>query len=269
MNHGYQHLIPPLLDAAYKAGSRILVDWTREKTVERKADDSPKTATDDAAEAIMKAAILSISDAPIVAEEAISKGEHVTIGPDNTFWLVDALDGTREFIRGAKDFTVNAALIENGQPILGIIHAPAFGITWYAAPGTGAMRIENGETKPIALRMFNHHALAVLAGKRSAAPETLDPFIGEHQIADRGQRSSSIKFCLVAEGGWDLYARLGETYEWDTASGDAILRAAGGVVLDLNTGERLAYGKAGAGFLNTGFIAGHPALLKGPSVKAR
>jgi len=260
-------LIPPLLAAVHEAGARIMQDWKRPIEVRAKPDNSPKTDTDDAAEAIVLAAILAQSDIPVIAEEAYSKGKRPQV--EGTFWLVDALDGTRDFIKGGADFSVNIALIDRLQPVLGIIHAPVTGDTWYAHQGSGAMHLQGGITKPIAMRDANINALYVLGGKRSAAPETLDPFVGPHAIAERGQRSSSIKFCLLADGRWDVYPRLGETYEWDTAAGDAILREAGGVVLDLNTGDRLAYGKASADFLNTGFIAGHAELFKGPSVKVR
>jgi 3'(2'), 5'-bisphosphate nucleotidase len=243
-------------------------DWKRPQPIEAKADSSPKTATDDAAEAIVKAEILSLSDIPIVAEEAFSKGEHVNIGPAKTFWLVDALDGTREFIRGTRDFTVNIALIENGEPTFGIIHAPAHDITWYARKGCGAWRIQRDETKQMRVREPDMQALTILGGKRGTSEEFLNPFIGKFIMSDRQQRGSSLKFALVADNKANIYARPSETYEWDTASGDIILREAGGSVIDINTGERIAYGKA-PGFLNTGFIAAHACAFNGPSAKSR
>lgn len=261
----YSTLLAPLIDAVHEAGARILKDWKQPMQIQQKADLSPKTDTDDAAEAILMAAILSVSDIPVIAEEAYSKGRHPDLNGGNTFWLVDALDGTRDFIKGGADYSVNIALIENGQPTFGIIHAPVTGDTWYAITGQGAMHMKDGATRQIHMREPNINALYILGGKRSAAPETLVPFIGPHAVAERGQRSSSIKFCLLAEGRWDVYPRLGETYEWDTASGDIILREAGGSVIDINTRLPLAYAKTGGvPYLNTGFIAGPKHLFERP-----
>jgi 3'(2'), 5'-bisphosphate nucleotidase len=199
----YDTLIPPLLAAVHAAGRRILKDWKQPIAVYRKPDDSPKTDTDDAAEAIVKAAILDTgSDLPIVAEEAISKGERVTIGPDKRFWLVDALDGTRDFIRGGADFSVNIALIENGEPVLGLIHAPVTGDTWYAQRDTGALHLKGGDTRPIAMRAPNRDALYVLGGKRSAAPETLDPV--RRRAQHRRARGAVVLHQILPAGGRTL-----------------------------------------------------------------
>jgi len=265
----HSSMILPLIDAVHRAGARIMADWQKPQMVHEKGDKSPKTDTDDAAEAIVVPTILSLSDLPIIAEEAFEKGLRPSVAPDNSFWLVDALDGTRDFIKGGPDFSVNIALIENGQPVLGVIHAPVTGDTWYAHEGAGAFHLKGGITNVIRMRVPDTGALAMLAGKRAADPVVLEPFIGAHTMAERGQRSSSIKFCLLAQGLWDLYPRLGETYEWDTAAGDAILREAVGVVLDLHTGKPLAYGKADPAFLNTGFVAGHEAVFSGPSASVR
>lgn len=237
-------------------------DWQREPVVIRKPDGSPVTLTDAAAERIVVEALRGISPYPIVAEEAMHDGP----APDITgtpFWLVDALDGTREFIRGTKDFTVNIALIDNGQPVFGVIHAPAHEISWHASTGGGAFATREHETpQHVHVRETDAAALIVLGGKRASETMVLEPFVGAHTIANRTQRGSSIKFCLVAEGHADVYSRPGQTYEWDTAAGDVILREAGGVVLDIWTRKPIVYGKAHAKFENGGFIAGSRAAFK-------
>lgn len=264
----YEEMMSPLCETVQKAGLRILQDWRMPMSVARKADDSPKTSTDDAAEEIVLEDILKLSSLPVVAEEEFARSHTPKAGVHDRFWLVDALDGTRQFIEGMSDFSVNIALIENGVPTFGIIHAPVTGDTWFAYKGGGAHHTDkDGQTRQIMMRTPNRNALHVLGGRSSAAPATMEPFLGEHSIAERGVRSSSLKFCWLAEGRWDVYPRLGETYEWDTASGDIILSEAGGAILDIRTGARLAYNKVAPDFLNTGFIAGHAALFKGPAAK--
>lgn len=249
-------LLPALRDAASLAAARIMQDVGREKTVFCKADGSPATATDAEAEAIITAAIRAVSPIPIVAEEEFEAGQTQTIDPDGPFFLIDALDGTREFIRGGQDFTVNIALIARRAPILGIIVSPVMNVTWYAVAGQGAYRCDGTGPTQLCMRVPSAEGLALLGGKKSSMPEVLEPFLGEHAVASREQRSSSLKFCLLAEGQADLYPRLGETYEWDTAAGDIILREAGGSVLDISSGKPIVYGKQERRFINGGFIAG-------------
>lgn len=253
--------IAALVALAHEAGARIMADWGRNPTVGRKPDGSPFTQTDIAAEAIITDGLRRHFQYAIVAEEAASAGAIPILAPGDPFWLVDALDGTREFIRDGKDFTVNIALIIDGEPVLGIIHAPAFGKTWTAMRGEGAYRLETPERK-MEMRAHAVEKLSLLGGKTSSQPTVLDPFVGLHTVASREMRSSSLKFCLLAEGEADVYPRLGQTYEWDTAAGDAILREAGGIVLDLETRKPIVYGKTKIGFLNEGFIAGPRSLLK-------
>lgn len=250
-----------ITDAALAAGARIMADHGRDNLVSRKTDGSPVTETDTAAERIIVNALRAISPFDVIAEEEAHAGTSPVIS-DDPFWLVDALDGTRDFIHGGLDFTVNIALVENGAPVFGIIHAPAFGVTWHAQKGKGAFRIENGASNPIGVRDQPTDGLLVLAGVRSSEPVVLDPFIGAHKIARRLQRSSSLKFCLVAEGSADIYSRLGHTYEWDTAAGDIILREAGGAVLDLRDQRPIRYGKVERRFENEGFIAASRASFK-------
>ncbi len=245
-----------LISAAVEAGARIMTDWGTPPVIIAKPDGSPVTATDRAAEAIVLEALRTLSPHPVVAEEAMQEGPAPSIAPGGAFWLVDALDGTREFIKASRDFTVNIALIDGDQPVLGIIHAPAHGFTWWAARGEGAWRIAEGEATRIMMRAVPSDGYAVLGRKRASEPEVMEPFIGAHTVASRQERGSSIKFCLLAQGAADLYPRLGPTYEWDTAAGDIILREAGGAVLNLDTHRPIVYGKRDAQFENTGFIAG-------------
>jgi 3'(2'), 5'-bisphosphate nucleotidase len=249
------------MDAAHMAGARIMTDWGQNGTVIRKSDGSPVTDTDQAAEDIMVAALKRISPHTVIAEEAIHAGKPYVLS-DEPFWLVDALDGTRDFIRGGRDFTVNAALIDGGEPVFGVIHAPAFGVSWYAIATKGAFRVEGENHIPIKMRPTPKEGFHLLSGVRSAEAVILEPFIGEHVVASRHQRSSSLKFCMVAEGQYDLYPRLGHTSEWDTAAGDIIMREAGGAVLDMRSKEPIQYGKSDRNFENDGFIAGSRQALK-------
>lgn len=248
-----------LWDAALRAGARALSDRGRHGDVGRKGDGSPFTATDHAMEAIVVETIKSVSDFAIVAEEAAELGKTPSLHGDEPFWLVDALDGTREFIRGGNDFTVNIALIENRQPIFGIVHAPATQTTWHAIRGGGVFRNKSEE---IRIRDIPAEGITLLGGKKSSEPQVLEPLIGKYTIHAREQRSSSLKFCLLAQGSADLYTRLGETYEWDTAAGDIIVREAGGIVMDMATHQPIVYGKADQSFINQGFIAGRKDLFR-------
>jgi len=151
---------------------------------------------------------------------------------------------------------VNIALIQNRAPVLGVIVAPVFGISWHAALGHGTYRCDSGGRQQVCVRVPDTAGLALLGGKTSSQPAVLEPFLGAHTVTSREHRASSLKFCLLAEGQADVYPRLGDTCEWDTAAGDIILREAGGTVLDIITGQPLVYGKQDKGFINNGFIAG-------------
>lgn len=250
-----------LLRAACDAGSRIMQDWGSAPAVIKKADGSPVTLTDAAAERIVVDILKAHSPYPIIAEEAMHDGP----APDITgtpFWLVDALDGTRDFIRGGKDFTVNIALIADDHPIFGIVHAPAHNATWHASKGDGAFRVADTAHQPISMRATPDEGLHLLAGKQAGQPGALSAYLGEYTIARVEQRSSALKFCLVAEGSADLYPRKGPTYEWDTAAGDIILREAGGAILDLTSKRPIVYGKTQSNFENGGFIAGARSIFK-------
>lgn len=253
-------LIRRLLPATIDAGQAILAVRAAGHAVEEKADRSPVTEADRAAEAIILGAIAEAApDLPVVAEEEVAAGRLPPVA--GTFLLVDALDGTKEFINGGSDFTVNIGLVRDGAPVAGIVHAPASGLTWFGLAGEGAWRIAGSEPQravAIFVRPPPADGLDVVASRSHRTPDT-DAFIARFPGARTVSAGSSLKFVTVAEGRADLYPRLGPTSQWDTAAGDAILRAAGGRVLTLD-GRPLSYGprpgaSGAAAFLNPSFVA--------------
>jgi 3'(2'), 5'-bisphosphate nucleotidase len=167
------------------------------------------------------------------------------------FWLVDPLDGTKEFISRNGEFTINVALIEDGSPVLGVVYAPALRAL-YAADAEGAWELDEGGRRRIAVREIPPEGATIVSSRSHGDAEALDRFAGQHRVASSICAGSSLKFCLIAAARADAYPRFGRTMEWDTAAGDAVVRAAGGSVLDL-AGEPLRYGKPG--FENPHFIA--------------
>lgn len=230
--------------------------YETEFAVTVKADSSPVTEADKAAEAVILAGLAELAPGiPTVAEEALAAGAVPQTG--SRFFLVDPLDGTKEFIRRNGEFTVNIALIENGAPRLGIVYAPALRRLYAGAVGEGAFfagatREGIAPFQPIAVRPAPAD-LCVLASRSHANPETA-AFLDRIPVGEARTAGSSLKFCLIAEGVADLYPRLGPTMEWDTAAGDAVLRAAGGHVTTFD-GAPMTYGHAGRGFRNPWFIA--------------
>ncbi|MDE1151681.1 MAG: hypothetical protein PW788_04010 [Micavibrio sp.] len=190
---------------------------------------------------------------PMVGEEAVAAGNIPDIS-GGRFWLVDPLDGTKEFITGGGDFTVNIALMENFQPVMGIIYAPVSDELYYGAEGKAFMSLGGKPEQETRVRTAPAAGITVVASKRHGDPERLNEFLRPHKVAGMSNRSSSLKFCVLAAGQADLYPRLGPTSEWDTAAGDAILRAAGGKVATLD-GKPLPYGKSDRKFLNPEFVA--------------
>ena len=244
-------LLPKVLTIAEEAGAVILRHYAAGTTVSRKADTSPVTEADEAGEAVILAALrLLTPDVPIVAEEAVSRGELPDVG-DGPFWLVDPLDGTKEFITRNGEFTVNIGLIEHRVPILGVVLAPARGLAWWGAAGLGASRREGDTARPIQVRARPAQGSVAVASRSHRDAET-DAWLKAERIEQTVSAGSSLKFCLVAEGEADVYPRIGPTMEWDTAAGDAVLRAAGGRVTTTD-GDAFLYVKPG--FRNPGFIA--------------
>jgi 3'(2'), 5'-bisphosphate nucleotidase len=224
-------LLDPVIDIARRAGEAILAVYNTDFDVEHKADRSPLTEADMAAHRTIVAALRELTpETPVLSEESSSvpfeERRHWS-----RYWLVDPLDGTREFVKRNGEFTVNIALIEGGRPALGVVHVPVSGITYYGA-GSRAFRQRSHERpEPISVAPRHHRPLRV-AGSRSHAGDSLKRFLvnlGEHEIVSMG---SSLKLCLVAEGSADIYPRLGPTSEWDTAAAQAVVEAAGGRVTD-------------------------------------
>jgi 3'(2'), 5'-bisphosphate nucleotidase len=244
-------LLPRVLAIAEEAGAVILRHYREGTTVTTKADASPVTAADEAGEAIILAGLRELTpNLPIVAEEAVARGEAPDVG-DGLFWLVDPLDGTKEFLSGNGEFTVNVGLIDQRRPVLGVVLAPVRGLAWWGASGQGASRREADLVRPIAARR-RPEVGAVAVASRSHRDSATDAWLAEERIVDTLSAGSSLKFCLVAEGKADVYPRFGPTMEWDTAAGDAVLRAAGGRV-QTTDGAPFLYRKPG--FRNPGFIA--------------
>ncbi|MDP6343798.1 MAG: 3'(2'),5'-bisphosphate nucleotidase CysQ [Alphaproteobacteria bacterium] len=245
-------LAAAIRDIALKAGDAIMEIYAGEFAVESKADASPVTEADRAAEAIIAAALRELTPAiPVVAEEEVAAGHRSDIG-GGVFWLVDPLDGTREFISRNGEFTVNIALIRQGAPVLGAVHVPARRETYIAAgPGEVTCERDGGPAEAIAARAAAADGLVAMVSRSHASPET-DDYLAKFSIKERRDAGSSLKFCRLAEGAADLYPRLGRTMEWDTAAGHAVLACAGGSVDRLDGGP-LSYGKPE--FENPHFVA--------------
>jgi len=259
----YRRLGAGLIRAAAEAGRAILAHYRAPITVEVKPDDSPVTAADRAAEAIILAALAELAPGvTVIAEEAMSAGRGS--GPaqlSDPFFLVDPLDGTKEFINRRDEFTVNIALIEQARPVFGLVYAPALSRLYLTkGPGSAAviqLDADQAETdapeRPIEARLADPGRLTVVASRSHMNEPTRD-FIARFQVDGLRNAGSSLKFCLLAEGAADLYPRLGPTMEWDTAAGHAVLAAAGGTVSEIS-GKPLLYGKLASGFRNPHFVA--------------
>ncbi len=234
--------------------------------VRLKSDDSPVTIADEAADKIIFEGLkAAFPDIPIVTEE--QSDSHAISA--NRFFIVDPLDGTKEFVHRRGDFTVNIALVEDGNPILGVVYAPAVGRLFYTSQNGQTLEETGefdpdviGETKAISVSNPDNASLTVVASK-SHRDQATDDYIGKYNVGSFQSAGSSLKFCLVATGEADLYPRLGRTMEWDTAAGQAVLQGAGGKVIRFDNHLPFTYGKAG--FENTFFIAYAPGvnLVKG------
>jgi 3'(2'), 5'-bisphosphate nucleotidase len=246
----YGGLLDGLSAAAKEAGEAILQVVRRGFEVESKKDTSPVTEADLAAELIILGALArSAPGVPVVAEEEVAAGRIPALG--DTYFLVDPLDGTKEFIRGGDDYTVNIGLIEKGTPKLGVVFAPATGRLHCGCIGEGAWIDEGHGRVAISTRPRSDVTTAVASKSHlnQATIDYLEAAVGNCAYVSIG---SSLKFCIIAEGKADIYPRAAPTCEWDTAAGHAVLLAAGGLV-DGPDGEPLRYGKRA--FLNRAFVA--------------
>lgn len=255
-------LLQSLIYTAQRAGGAIMAVYATEFAVQQKADASPVTLADEAAEKVILADLAKVAPStPVVAEEAVAAGQvPVTHGQaGERFFLVDPLDGTKEFIGRRDEFTVNVALIERGEPILGVVFAPARHELYWGdvrAGKAGRIDADPDGTMPsmgtaIAARRRPAEGLVAVASRSHRTPET-DAFLANYPVKEFRSIGSSLKFCLVAGGEADIYPRLGTTMEWDTAAGQAVLVAAGGRVTTLD-GRPFTYGKPD--FRNGHFVA--------------
>jgi 3'(2'), 5'-bisphosphate nucleotidase len=249
----------PVIELALQAGDAILPFWRTGTAVTAKSDDSPVTAADLAAHHLILAGLTALDPSiPVLSEEDANIPQSVRAGWQR-WWLVDPLDGTKEFISGSEEFTVNIALIENGEVIFGVVSMPTNGRFYVGGAGMGAWRGDKG-SEPLPIRVRDvpsaGTAFTVVASRRHSSPEQerlladLGDSLGELQLANIG---SSLKFCLLAEGVADFYPRLAPTSQWDTAAAQGVLEGAGGAVLDLS-GARFTY-PARESLLNEFFVA--------------
>ena len=244
--------ISALEPIARAAGDAILAIYREPFAVEYKQDESPLTAADQGAHEVIVQALTRLTpDIPVLSEESDAETMQARLGWSR-YWLVDPLDGTKEFVSRNGEFTVNIALIEEGRPVWGLVYAPVLDRLWYGGKGMGAWRVADGKRETIQTLPHQEGAPWRVVGSRNhLSQETLDylaPF-GEIELVSMG---SSLKFCIIAEGGAELYPRLAPTCEWDTAAAQAVLEGAGGSVTQLD-GSALAYNKLD--ILNPWFVA--------------
>ena len=244
--------ISELEPIARAAGDAILTIYRQPFAVEYKQDESPLTAADQGAHEVIVQALARLApDIPVLSEESDAETMQARLGWSR-YWLVDPLDGTKEFVSRNGEFTVNIALIDHGRPVWGLVYAPVLDKLWYGGKGIGAWRVADGKHEAIQTRPHGDgEAWRVVGSRNHLSQETLDylaPF-GEIELVSMG---SSLKFCIIAEGGAELYPRLAPTCEWDTAAAQAVLEGAGGSVTQLD-GSALAYNKPD--ILNPWFVA--------------
>ena len=252
-----------LLPAVLAAGHLEMGYFRSGLAVEMKLDRSPVTVADTEAEAVILAALArSIPGVPVVGEEAFAAGIRPVTG--DTFALVDALDGTRQFVAGHPEFTINIALVSGGMPVYGLIYAPALDdllvtdgpgcvVRARVAPASAVPSLDALDPVPVRVRQPSPEGLVALQS-RSRNVDATNRYLTDFPVAARRLLGSSYKFCLIACGEADIYPQLGDTREWDTAAGDVILKAAGGCTVT-TAGAPLVYGKRSSDYLNPPFIA--------------
>ncbi len=241
-------LLPPVLLVALIAGDAAAAFAGAAAEARTKTDGSPVTAADEASNAVILSGLRHLAPAiPVVSEEAPLPAD-----AGGLFWLVDPLDGTREFLAGSGEWTVNIALISAGRPVLGVVVAPALGLAYEGAgPGTAAI-VEAGHVRPIRARAPADDGLVVVGSRSHGDATAMDRFLAGRTVKAFRAAGSSLKLCLVAAGEADLYPRLGTTMEWDIAAGHAVLAAAGGTIATVE-GAAFTYGKPD--FRNPHFVA--------------
>ena len=226
-------LLPHIIGIARTAGARILDIYGTDFDVEHKADQSPLTAADLAAHKAIVAGLDGLPGKwPVLSEESTATVPFAERAGWRRYWLVDPLDGTKEFVKRNGEFTVNIALIEDHQPVLGVVYVPVTDTTYYAAVGAGASRMVGSEAAH-SMSVATSERKPIVVGSRSHRGDSLKAWLaalGEHEMVAMG---SSLKVCCVADGTADVYPRLGPTSEWDTAAAHAVVTCAGGQVVDV------------------------------------
>lgn len=252
----YARLLEKLTPAVLEAGHLVEEMKARGLESRQKEDSSPVTEADEAAERLLTKAIEEIDPQTIVVgEEAVAAG--LNEAASDRYWLIDPIDGTYAFIHNGEDYSVNVGLIQDGCPVVGLVYHPPSDTLWTGADGLGAWRTQAGERTAIHTRRYQRPP--TIATSRSRFRELSRAWVSRIEDAKVLQRGASLKFCMLAEGEVDLYPRHGETSEWDTAAADAVLRAAGGIVLAEDM-TPLVYGRPS--FLNPPFLAvGDPSIV--------
>lgn len=255
-------MIDKIIEIAINAGNAILEIYKQDFTVELKSDDSPLTLADKTANEIIINGLKTINNSiPIISEENklidFSERKNWT-----KCWIVDPLDGTKEFIKKNGEFTVNIALVEYGIPVLGVVHVPAQNITYYAEKNNGSYKIENGNSTQLKIRRLAEDGVLKIVGSRSHQTPELLAYVEQQKTkfanVEFVAAGSSLKFCLLAEGKADVYPRLGPTMEWDTCAGQIVAKEAGAEVLRFDNNEPLLYNREN--LLNPFFIVKNPEL---------
>jgi 3'(2'), 5'-bisphosphate nucleotidase len=249
-------LLPQVVNLARNAGDAILRVYCEvDPAVEYKRDNSPLTQADMASHHLIVEGLARLTpEWPVLSEESKEIPYDDRIHWHN-FWLVDPLDGTKEFLRRNGEFTVNIALMQSNAPVLGVVYAPAMDVMYFAAKGAGAWKSDGKASSPVPIRTAQSahgHLRVVVSRSHGSGEENLDRFTGVAQRCEFVPMGSSLKFCLVAEGVADLYPRTGPTMEWDTAAAQCIVEQAGGRVTDID-GNPMQYNKPV--LLNPGFVA--------------
>ncbi|MDP6805247.1 MAG: 3'(2'),5'-bisphosphate nucleotidase CysQ [Rhodospirillales bacterium] len=240
-----------VVDVALRAGAAIMAVYRSDFVIRTKADSSPVTVADTKAEEVIIAGIEELTNSfTIVGEESVA-ATGLPADAGRTFWLVDPLDGTKEFVNRRDEFTVNIALIDSGRPVLGVVHAPAIDATYWGSHYGAVMAKGSADARPISVRAEPPDGMTAVVSRSHRTP-AVDAFLAARPIKEAVSTGSSLKFCLLACGRADIYPRFGRTMEWDTAAGHAVLRFAGGNVVGVD-GVELGYGKPG--FENPDFIA--------------
>ncbi len=245
-----QNILYALIPVVREAGRLIETIRKSGFDTRQKDDKSPVTEADERAEALITDALRRLDPGTlIVGEEASANDGKPPV--EDRFWLIDPLDGTRSFLDGGADYSVNIALVDHGRPVLGIVSAPRTGTIWAGDVGAGAWRItDDGEPQPIMCRKLP--AKPIVVTSRSHRDAKTDAYVTKIGNADVKPSGSSLKFCMLAEGDADIYPRFGPTSEWDTAAAHAVLIAAGGTMFDVD-GKPFSYGKPG--YINGPFLA--------------